>query len=280
VQIIVVDDNSDSDKVDFANFPGINDPYVEVIFGKNENGRKGAGYARNLGLERAKGKWLVFADADDFFTENAFDILHNNIDSEHEIIYYKVTSCYSDSYENADRNKEVNTLIDKFVHKEKNAEDNIRYRHLPPWGKMVQLKLIQRESVRFEEVIAANDRVFSITSGHSAHSVSAVNQTVYCITVNKGSIAHTVSIDNLKSKYVTTLRCNEFVKRVGKTHCQYSFLPDLYLSTQLGLSTFREFLSLAIYYRANPFIGFSRIFRSGYNFFKERIKNKKYIVYQ
>jgi cellulose synthase/poly-beta-1,6-N-acetylglucosamine synthase-like glycosyltransferase len=34
VQIIVVDDNSDANKVDFANFPGLNDPYVEVVFVK------------------------------------------------------------------------------------------------------------------------------------------------------------------------------------------------------------------------------------------------------
>lgn len=33
---------------------------------------RGAGYARNTGLSHAKGKWIIFADADDFFYENAF----------------------------------------------------------------------------------------------------------------------------------------------------------------------------------------------------------------
>ena len=32
-----------------------------------------AGGARNVGIENAHGKWLVFADADDYFTPNAFD---------------------------------------------------------------------------------------------------------------------------------------------------------------------------------------------------------------
>ena len=93
VQIIVIDDNSDTNKVDFENFPGLNDPYVEVVFGKNENGRKGAGYARNLGLERANGKWIVFADADDYFTDcfnNVLDTYKN--DEENEVVYFKVTS--------------------------------------------------------------------------------------------------------------------------------------------------------------------------------------------
>ena len=57
-QIIVVDDNSDPAKVDFTHFPGLSDPSVEVYFDKSG---KGAGRARNIGLEHAKGKWLVFA---------------------------------------------------------------------------------------------------------------------------------------------------------------------------------------------------------------------------
>ena len=69
VQVIVADDNSDITEVDDVNLFSLPEkyPHVEFIWGKNENGRKGAGYARNLGLEKAKGKWLVFADADDFF---------------------------------------------------------------------------------------------------------------------------------------------------------------------------------------------------------------------
>ena len=278
IQIIVVDDNSDADKVDFVNFPGINDPFVEVVFGKNEDGRKGAGYARNLGLEQAKGKWLLFADADDFFTENAFDYLFAYVDSEHEIIYYKVTSCYSDTYKKANRDKGVNSLIDNYVHKIKKSEDKIRYRHLPPWCKMIQLKLIRRESIRFEEVIAANDRMFSIYSGHLSHSVMAIDKVIYCITVNKGSIGHTLSIDNLTSKYITTLRCNRFVRSIGKGYCQYSVLPDLYLSSKLNISTFYKFLKLAIYYKANPFVGISRSVSSAIFSYKERKNNRKYIV--
>jgi glycosyltransferase involved in cell wall biosynthesis len=68
IQIIVVDDNSDEDKVNFNKFPGLDDEYVEIYLTKEG---KGAGYARNMGLKHAKGKWLLFADADDFFTENS-----------------------------------------------------------------------------------------------------------------------------------------------------------------------------------------------------------------
>ena len=64
VQIIVADDDSSPDVVDFAHFPGSDRTDVEILFTKEG---RGAGYARNCGLARAKGRWLVFADADDFF---------------------------------------------------------------------------------------------------------------------------------------------------------------------------------------------------------------------
>ena len=76
IQIIVVDDNSDPDKVDFEHFPGLNEPCVEVYFTKEG---KGAGYARNIGLKYARGKWLLFADADDYFLSNVLDVVDEYI---------------------------------------------------------------------------------------------------------------------------------------------------------------------------------------------------------
>jgi len=45
-------ENIDTTKVDFEKFPGLNEPRTTVIFTKEG---KGAGYARNVGLERARG---------------------------------------------------------------------------------------------------------------------------------------------------------------------------------------------------------------------------------
>jgi glycosyltransferase involved in cell wall biosynthesis len=59
IQIIVVDDNSDSNIVDFEHFPGMDEPCVDVVFTKEG---KGAGYARNVGLSKAKGKWLFIPE--------------------------------------------------------------------------------------------------------------------------------------------------------------------------------------------------------------------------
>ena len=85
LHIIVVDDNSDIDKVDFGNFPGLNRNDVEVIFTKEG---KGAGYARNIGLAHTDSEKVIFADADDYFNYCLSDILDEYKEDETDIVFF------------------------------------------------------------------------------------------------------------------------------------------------------------------------------------------------
>ena len=79
IQVIVVDDNSDPTKVDFEKFPGKVRPDVEIFLTKEG---RGAGYARNVGLQHAKGDWLLFADSDDYFVQGFYDVIRKYIDND------------------------------------------------------------------------------------------------------------------------------------------------------------------------------------------------------
>ena len=68
IEIIVVDDNSDADKVPLINR---NDVQLFLIPASES---KGAGHARNIGLDHAKGKWLLFADSDDYYEKNVISV--------------------------------------------------------------------------------------------------------------------------------------------------------------------------------------------------------------
>ena len=94
IQIIVVDDDSSSDVVDFMDFPGSSREDVEIIFTKEG---KGAGYARNCGLLHARGKWLLFADADDFYKESLLLSLDPYIDATFDIVYFGADSVNSET---------------------------------------------------------------------------------------------------------------------------------------------------------------------------------------
>jgi glycosyltransferase involved in cell wall biosynthesis len=277
IQIIVVDDNSDENQVDFNNFPGLNDKHVELYLTKEG---KGAGYARNVGLIHAKGKWLLFADADDFFTENAFNLFFAYKDSFHDIIYFKVTSCYSDTYEPANRCDRTNQLIESFFHQKNDAENKLRCGHRAPWGKMIKTELVNKNEICFDEVLSADDMMFSTVTSITASSVNVVNAPVYCTTVRKGSIEHTSSYEKLLSRYLVFLRVNEFLRKKGKHKYQNHTIQHIYFSTKYGIIPFFHFIGLSIRYRNNPFIGIGGLkgVTSYLKMRKYRSKNKKYFV--
>ena len=78
IQVIVVDDNSADADTYLERYPELSRPYLEFI--RTTKGG-GAGYARNVGLEHAKGKWLLFADADDFYVDDMYSIICSYVDS-------------------------------------------------------------------------------------------------------------------------------------------------------------------------------------------------------
>lgn len=120
-----------------------------------------AGGARNIGIDNAHGKWLIFADADDFFTPQAFDIFYSHLDDEADLIYFKSDSVYDDTLEPSDRNVLFNGYIDDYV-SGKLSEMGVRLSYLVPWGKMVRKDLVLQNSIRFDEVLAANDVYFQL----------------------------------------------------------------------------------------------------------------------
>jgi glycosyltransferase involved in cell wall biosynthesis len=277
VQIIVIDDNSNADIVNFNLFPGLTDKNIETYFTKEG---KGAGYARNTGLKYAKGKWLLFADADDFFSEKAFEYLFQEADSLYEIIYFKTESCTSDTYEPVERLDvvETNNLIDNCMHTIKSADDKLRYRHCIPVGKMIKNDLIKRHTILFDEVVAHNDVMFSIQAGHFASSVSVNNHTIYYATISKGSITNTYSLVNLTSRYLVTLRQNNFLKEHGKKQYQINIAKYFLLSRRYGIKTFLYFIVLMIRYKNNPFIEMNLWVKKYLVWRKDIKKKKKYVI--
>lgn len=211
IQIIVVDDNSSSDKVDFEHFPGINRPNVEVYFTKEG---RGAGYARNVGLEHVKGKWVLFADADDFFTDKLEVLLAEHINSYFDIIYFEVTSVDSDTLLPSDRGEPINKMIREAV--AANDYDAIKYRRLEPWAKMFSHNFITEYSLKFDETIAANDLMFSVCAAYNASNIWVDLRPIYCLTARYGSIAHTISNDVCEAKLLVVLKLNDFLLHINK----------------------------------------------------------------
>lgn len=94
IQVIVVDDYSPDANTYLERYPELSRSYIEFIRAP-KNG--GAGYARNIGLEQAKGKWIMFADADDFFVDKMYDIISSHVESDADVIFFPKKAVYSDA---------------------------------------------------------------------------------------------------------------------------------------------------------------------------------------
>ncbi|WP_347815226.1 glycosyltransferase family 2 protein [Morganella sp. GD04133] len=65
LELIIVDDNSTDGTIDILS--KVNDNRVKIIYSDKNNG---AGVSRNLGIEKAKGRFIAFLDSDDRWSEN------------------------------------------------------------------------------------------------------------------------------------------------------------------------------------------------------------------
>lgn len=196
VQIIIVDDDSDADKVDFEHFPFLGTPNVKIIFDKSGLRQ---GHARNIGLEHAEGKWIIFADSDDFFFYSINKAMDDSLMSNSDIIYYKSTNLDSNTYQViGTRSCITNNSIELFVAGNNNGEHFVRFRHPAPWGKLIRSSLIKEHNIKFPEIIKAEDFEFSYKCGYYAKKVEAYDLSIYCLTSRTGNLTSITETADVK----------------------------------------------------------------------------------
>lgn len=171
VQIIVVDDNSDVDKK-----PTLSRQDVELVL-LDEEHSKGAGRARNVGMEKALGKWLLFADADDYYTDFLPKLLDKYADDNQTDIVYLNARRIDDHGKK--KPLKINRLINNYLKGRKGAEADLRFGVWTPWTRMVKRELVFNHHLSFEELPAGNDVMFGLNASLCAKTIAAEKSIVY-----------------------------------------------------------------------------------------------------
>ena len=227
IQVIVVDDNSADADTYLEKYPELSRPYLEFI--RTTKGG-GAGYARNVGIERAKGKWTLFADADDFFIEDMHDIICTYVNSEADVIYFKNKAVLSDNTNiKSDRSSYVNKNIDQYL--ADGDEWPLRAKMPVPWGKMIKRSLLEKHHIRFDEIKCYEDNYCSLLIGYYAGTIKAVDKVLYVVTSRPDSLTalHEYSPDWLRQRTEVLFRCDKFMLRNGfcREHRSSFFLIEM-----------------------------------------------------
>lgn len=236
-----------------------------------------AGGARNVGLDSAHGKWLIFADADDYFAPRAFDVFYDNINNDADIIYFASQGIYGDTRKPSNRGEHYNSMVRDFLRDPFN-DINIRVGFSVPWAKMIRHNMVKENNIRFEEIRASNDVMFSLLTGFCAKKIAAVDSIVYIVTTNAGSLTRRRNFDVIEARLGATLRKNKYLKEHGHSDLQSSVMFYLKESLRFGIVPFFLLFWKVLKFRQNIFIGISRWTRTYIKNSKLEKREAKYIV--
>lgn len=182
VQVIVVDDCSPGADKYLEQYPELSRPYLE-FYSTPQGGS--AGRARNVGLEHAKGKWLLFIDADDFYVDNMEYFLNEYVNREEDIIFFASQSVKSDDLSPSSRNF-YNSYFTRY--EKTGRTDEFRYFFHAQWGKFIKHSIIKQHNLKFDETKYSNDVYFGVSTGLYAKNIKIINDVIYIVTERSGSL--------------------------------------------------------------------------------------------
>ena len=208
LEIIVVDDHSDADIFDINHFSAKDRNNLIVISNASSCG---AGNARNYALPLAKGKWILFADSDDFYNPGINDFLDKYVDSDADIIYFNANSVDTETYELSNRANHLHDFISDYQKNPQYGEAVMRYMFTEPWCKMIKRKLIEEFSICFDDTLIHEDVKFACLAGHHASTVIVDNSQLYCVTSRENSLSRTMNNEKYLDELLVFARWKKFL---------------------------------------------------------------------
>lgn len=247
IEVIVIDDKSET--ISFINV--LNNSKLNNISYYLNNGAKGAGAARNIGLNNANGEFLIFADSDDYFTETAFGAIDYelaNCKDDTDIIFFNVTSVDHDGNIGF-RHIKTSYLVSRFLRKKgKYYEEKLKFNHQGPCAKLYRRGFLTRNAIIFDEIIVANDGMFTFRAAKESRSIQVSKEVIYCITQSSGTLTTTKNVNNYRLRLEVFVNCYNYLSESDRFKTGMSPLPILYMSKGYGIN---EFLRSINYLRIN-----------------------------
>ncbi|RAP52097.1 MAG: hypothetical protein BZ137_09260 [Methanosphaera sp. rholeuAM130] len=179
IEIICINDGSTDNSLDIIKkFQNI-DQRVKLVDQEN----KGAGYARNVGIDISQGEYLSFLDADDYFDKDMLKHAYNNaIRTSSDICIYEAWL-----YENSTGEKtrctygvRKNLLPKKEVFNRRDINSNIFTSIMGwAWDKLYKKSFVLNNNLQFQEQRTTNDMYFVFASLLKAGKISILNERLY-----------------------------------------------------------------------------------------------------
>ena len=186
-EVIVVDDGSTDNSCEVVEALARSDGRFTLLH--QEHGF--AGRARNMGMARARGKYLLFLDSDDFFSPDLLEHAFARAEA------YDADICLfsADSFDH--QTGEIGAmpwvcryelLPDAPVFSRRAFSENLYCITTPvPWNKLFKKSFVVEEGLQFQETRSANDMLFTLTALALADRITVLQESLVTYRINEGT---------------------------------------------------------------------------------------------
>jgi glycosyltransferase involved in cell wall biosynthesis len=177
IEIICVDDGSTDSSLEILRGYQERDSRVQVLQQKNQY----AGVARNNGKKHATGKYLMFWDCDDYFEEDALEVMYQQcIRTDADVCVCGVNQFFEDKQRlvpnNANYLNRKRIVGDEVFNREGNEETILNFTNAVPWNKMFRRQYIEDLKLDFQGIRNGNDIYFTQNAIYFANRITTVNK--------------------------------------------------------------------------------------------------------
>lgn len=177
IELIIVDDCSEDKSYEISK--KYSEKYPNCIAIKLDKKSGSAGRPRNVGIDRATGKYLMFSDPDDFFELSAFEKMYNEIDSK-KADFVIANWNYADEdgteWEKPVFNKEKYHNFKLNIH---DYKDTIYIMNSSMCNKIFDREFIEKHHIRCLEYVPGEDTYFSMCAFLESKNVYYIEDIIY-----------------------------------------------------------------------------------------------------
>ena len=215
IEILLINDGSKDNSGKICDEYKKKDKRIKVFHKENE----GLGLTRNFGIERAKGKYIVFVDSDDYLSTTAIETLMNYSKKYDTVIggYTKVTNegkeLFVEKYQKEEFTNEnvLNKLLPRLLGSLPNIKDSI---FTTVCARLYSAKIINDHNIRFksEREMQSEDLGFQFDYFRYSKHACVIDANIYYYRYNPSSLTTIYK----KNRFEETLKVYEYINKMIK----------------------------------------------------------------